>query len=178
MNAVHGIPYTTMSRSGRVNNWSPNSNDGRNIFQLFSRVASVRRLSRRPLRSSLRNTTPVWLWISIQTNASARRPQSSQPRRCGTKLLGKHLYLRLRKNLAPWLRSVGEYARVPIDERKKTVLHVWKIDCMVQLAMSCVWVCELTSIHWAWCDMTMFIGKVFAGLTQVMGFENIFYGSF
>lgn len=58
-------------------------------FWFPNRVAFVRRLSKRPQRSSSRNIILDWPWTSIQTNVFARRLLSSQPNRFATKLLGK-----------------------------------------------------------------------------------------
>lgn len=60
-----------------------------NKISINFRVVFVRRLSRRPLRSLLKNTTPAWPWISTQISVFVKKSLLFQPNRFVTKLLGK-----------------------------------------------------------------------------------------
>lgn len=73
----------------------------------FCRVAYARRLLKRPQRSSSRNTTLGWRWTFTQTSVSVRKPLSSQPNLCATKLLGEFQRARKEKRTI-WLRSESE----------------------------------------------------------------------
>lgn len=66
------------------------------------RVVLEPRQSRRPLRSSLKNTTLAWLWISIPTSVSAKKSLLSPPNPWGTRLPGK-FYSKCSKWIYNWL---------------------------------------------------------------------------